>query len=135
MRQNFGAADVRRAPRYFLDLLRFGVDEGQRHQALFRSAAWLTEQGAPTSLCFALLTEPGRDVGLTPKDVERQIACGIEHARKQCAATAHQPAAVAPGDAWEHPADRLGTIDPAALSFDFGANVTTGPYGSEGGRR
>ncbi|MBM3984008.1 MAG: hypothetical protein FJ304_27810, partial [Planctomycetes bacterium] len=36
-----------RAPRYFLDLLRFGVDEGERHQTLFRCAAWLTEQGAP----------------------------------------------------------------------------------------
>ena len=71
-----------RAPRYFLDLLRFGVDEGERHQRLFRCAAWLTEQGAPPSLVAALLTEPGRDVGLTPKDVDRQIACGIEHARR-----------------------------------------------------
>ncbi len=72
-----------RAPRYFLDLLRFGVDEGERHRTLFRCAAWLTEQGAPPSLAAALLTEPGRDVGLTPKDVDRQIACGIEHARRQ----------------------------------------------------
>ena len=72
-----------RAPRYFLDLLRFGVDEGERHQTLFRCAAWLTEQGAPPSLVAALLTEPGRDVALTPKDVDRQIACGIEHARNQ----------------------------------------------------
>ncbi len=72
-----------RAPRYLLDLLRFGVDEGERHQAVFRCAAWLTEQGAPPSLVFALLTEPGRDVGLAPKDVDRQIACGIEHARRQ----------------------------------------------------
>jgi len=75
-------ADVR-APRYFLDLLRFGIDEGERHQTLFRCAAWLTEQGAPPSLAVALLTEPGRDVGLTPRDVDRQIQCGIEHARKQ----------------------------------------------------
>ena len=72
-----------RAPRYFLDLLRFGVGEGERHQTVFRCAAWLTEQGAPPSLVAALLTEPGRDVGLTPKDVDRQIACGIEHARNQ----------------------------------------------------
>lgn len=72
-----------RAPRYFLDLLRFGVDEGGRHQTLFRCAAWLTEQGAPPSLVAALLIEPGRDVGLTPKDAARQIACGIEHARRQ----------------------------------------------------
>lgn len=72
-----------RAPRYFLELLRFGVPEGERHGTLFRCAAWLTEQGAPPSLCAAILTEPGRDVGLTPADVERQIRCGIEHAAKQ----------------------------------------------------
>lgn len=136
-RRDIGKADTR-APRYFLDLVRFGVDEGQRHQTLFRCAAWLTEQGAPPSLCTALLTEPGRDVGLTPKDVERQIACGIGHARKQRAAPTTDPLANEPppelrGDAWEHPADQLGSIDPAALSFDFGAN-TAGPYGSERGR-
>lgn len=77
-----GTSDPR-APRYFLDLLRFGVDEGERHQTLFRCAAWLSEQGAPPSLVAALLTEPGRDVGLAPRDVDRQIACGIEHARRQ----------------------------------------------------
>lgn len=82
VRRDFGPVDAR-APRYFVDLLRFGVNEGERHQTLFRCAAWLTEQGAPPSLCSALLTEPGRDVGLTPKDVERQIQCGIEHARRQ----------------------------------------------------
>lgn len=132
-RRDFGTADTR-APRYFLDLLRFGVDEGQRHQTLLRCAAWLTEQGAPPLLCSALLTEPGRDVGLTPKDVERQITCGIEYARRQRGTSDDEPAEADRGDSWEHPADRLGTIDPAALSFDFGANVT-GPYGSEGGRR
>jgi hypothetical protein len=79
---NAGTPD-KRAPRYVLDFLRFGVNEGERHQTLFRCAAWLTEQGSPPSLVVALLTEPGRDVGLTPKDVARQIACGIEHTRRQ----------------------------------------------------
>lgn len=82
VRQAAGPADVR-APRYFLDLLRFGADVGERHQTLFRCAAWLTEQGAPPLLVAALLTEPGRDVGLSPADVDRQIACGIAHARHQ----------------------------------------------------
>ncbi len=82
-RRDFAGAPDLRAPRYVLDLLRFGVDEGERHTVLFRCAAWLAEQGAPPSLVGALLTEPGRDVGLAPKDVDRQIACGIEHARRQ----------------------------------------------------
>ncbi|WP_439624001.1 hypothetical protein [Gemmata sp.] len=77
-----------RAPRYLVDFFRFGTGEGERHQTLFRCAAWLTEQGAPPSLVAALLTEPGCDVGLAPKDVERQIGCGIEHARRQRSATA-----------------------------------------------
>lgn len=132
VRRGNGAADAR-APRYFLDLLRFGVDQGERHHTLFRCAAWLTEQGAPPSLVAAILTEPGRDVGLTPKDVDRQIACGIEHARKQRGTPAAEPAKADRGDAWEHPADRIGSIDPAALSFDYGANA--GPYSTEGGRR
>ena len=71
------------APRYFLEFLRFGTDAGDRHTTLFKCAAWLAEQGAPPSLCLAILTEPGRDLGLMPKDVERQIRCGIEHAQKQ----------------------------------------------------
>lgn len=73
----------RRAPRYLLEFLRFGVNEGERHVTLFWCAAWLTEQGAPPNLCFALLTEPGEDVGLMPRDVERQIQCGIKHSLRQ----------------------------------------------------
>jgi hypothetical protein len=133
-RRDFGDGPDLRAPRYLVDFLRFGTDEGQRHETLFRCAAWLTEQGAPPSLCSALLTEPGRDVGLAPKDVERQVACGIEHARKQRAAAADEPAEADRGDSWEHAADRRYVIDPAALSFDFGANAA-GPYGGAGGRR
>ena len=81
-RRDSGTGDTR-APRYLVDFIRFGVEEGDRHHTLFRSAAWLTEQGAPPALVAALLTEPGRDVGLMPKDVDRQIACGIEHAGRQ----------------------------------------------------
>lgn len=122
-----------RAPRYFLDLLRFGVDEGERHHTLFRCAAWLTEQGASPSLVAALLTETGRDVGLTPKDVDRQIACGIDHARRQRGASADpRPDATADPDAFErwaieHEGDPL---PPGALDFPFGALA---PGNSEGG--
>ena len=82
VRRDCGSTDAR-APRYFTDLLRFGVGVGDRHHTLFRCAAWLTEQGAPPSLCSALLTEAGRDVGLPPADVARQIDCGVRHALKQ----------------------------------------------------
>lgn len=114
-----------RAPRYLVDFLRFGTDAGQRHQTLFRCAAWLTEQGAPPALVAALLTEPGRDVGLTPKDVDRQITCGIDHARKQGAG----PADVDAAERWAiaHEADPL---PPGALEFPFGALALTK---SEGG--
>lgn len=132
VRRDFGPVDAR-APRYFLDLLRFGVGEGERHQTLFRCAAWLTEQGSPPSLCFALLTEPGRDVGLTPADVARQIQCGIEHARRQRGATTDpRPDPAADPDAFErraiaHEADPL---PPGAIDFPFGA---LSPERSEGG--
>lgn len=113
-----------RAPRYLVDFFRFGTDAGQRHQTLFRCAAWLTEQGAPPALVAALLTEPGRDVGLAPKDVERQIACGIDHARKQGAGRADVDA----GERWAlaHESDPL---QPAALAFPFGAVATHGEGG------
>jgi hypothetical protein len=115
-----------RAPRYFVDFLRFGVDPGDRHATLFRCAAWLTEQGSPASLVVALLTEPGRDVGLTPADVDRQIRCGIEHARRQRGpAPDPRPDPTADPDAFErwaieHESDPLPS---GATDFPFGASA------------
>lgn len=119
VRRDIGNADTK-APRYFMDFIRFGVDEGERHQTLFRSAAWLTEQGAPPSLVSALLVEPGRDNGLSPKDVDRQIQCGIEHARRQRGASADPPADPDACERWaiQHESDPL---PPDALDFPFGA--------------
>jgi hypothetical protein len=119
-----------RAPRYFLDFLRFGVEEGERHTTLFRSAAWLAEQGAPPSLVAALLTEPGRDVGLMPKDVDRQIACGIEHAARQ-ALEAGTLGRLHP-DAGERAAIEAedAPLPEGATAFPFGAPA---PRESEGG--
>ncbi|CAN5544676.1 hypothetical protein BH11PLA2_BH11PLA2_25210 [soil metagenome] len=126
-RRDFATADTM-APRYFLELLRFGVDEGERHRRVFQCAAWLTEQGAPPSLCSALLTEPARDVGLTPKDVTRQIQCGIEHARRQRGTTTKP-------EPTEEELERLAIqqeadpLLPGALDFPFGALA---PNESEG---
>ncbi|MFO0842093.1 MAG: hypothetical protein U0797_06780 [Gemmataceae bacterium] len=115
-RRDPGTPDAR-APRYLLDLLRFGVPEGERRPTLFRCAAWLTEQGAPPSLCHALLTEPGCDVGVSPKDVARQVDCGIAHAQRQRGHAA-DPDDVAERWAIEHEHDPL---TPGALDFPFGA--------------
>jgi len=116
-----------KAPKYLLDFLRFGAEVGERHKTLFRCAAWLTEQGAPPSLCYALLMEPGCDVGLAPKDAERQIHCGIEHALKQRSDVIPDLTTIENYDAAErwcimHEAD---PVPPDAMSFDFGCNVTT----------
>lgn len=55
--------------------------EGDRHRLLFSAAANLAEFGCPPALAHALLTESGLDCGLPPKDVARQIECGLTHGR------------------------------------------------------
>jgi hypothetical protein len=112
-----------RAPRYLIEFLRFGVPEGERATTLFRSAAWLTEQSAPPSLVYALLTEPGLDCGLPPSEVRRQIACGVTHAQRQRTAADPPPDPTTDPDAFEawairHESDPL---PPGALDFPFGA--------------
>jgi hypothetical protein len=59
------------------------VEVGERHRRLFSAAANLAEFGTIDDLIFDILTEPGLDTGLPPREVERQIRTGIEHARRQ----------------------------------------------------
>jgi hypothetical protein len=59
------------------------VEVGSRHARLFSAAANLAEFATVDDLVRAILTEPGLDTGLPPKEVRRQIDCGIEHARRQ----------------------------------------------------
>jgi hypothetical protein len=59
-----------------------GAEEGDRHRLLFSAAANLGEFPSVEALAYALLREPGLDSGLPPSDVDRQIRCGLEHARK-----------------------------------------------------
>lgn len=54
---------------------------GDRHRMLFSAAANLGEFGCPPALAQALLAEAGLDSGLPPKEVLRQIECGLAHAR------------------------------------------------------
>jgi hypothetical protein len=59
------------------------VEVGDRHRRLFSAAANLAEFESADDLILAVLTEPGFDIGLPPREVERQIRTGIAHARGQ----------------------------------------------------
>ena len=69
-----GAPTLNRAT---LDFIRHGADQGDRHRLLFSAAANLAEFGCPPALAVALLEEPSLDSGLPPKEVRRQIDCGL----------------------------------------------------------
>lgn len=60
-----------------LDFIRHGADQGDRHRLLFSAAANLGEFGCPPALAHTLLEESGLDSGLPPKDVRRQVECGL----------------------------------------------------------
>ncbi len=59
------------------------IEVGERHRRLFSAAANLAEFATLDDLIRAILAEPGLDTGLPPREVERQIECGIQHARRQ----------------------------------------------------
>mgnify|MGYP006280493069 CR=1 FL=1 len=71
-------ASLNRATR---DFIAGGASEGDRHRLLFSAAANLAELGAPERLAFELLAESALDSGLPPAEVDRQIRCGLQHAR------------------------------------------------------
>ncbi len=64
--------------RLTLEFIRNGASQGDRHRLLFSAAANLGEFGCPPTLAHALLSDTARDSGLPPKDVRRQIDCGLE---------------------------------------------------------
>jgi len=64
--------------RQTLQFIREGANQGDRHRLLFSCAANLGEFGCPAELAHALLTEAGLDSGLAPKEVRRQIECGLQ---------------------------------------------------------
>ncbi|MBN2293940.1 MAG: hypothetical protein JXM70_16050 [Pirellulales bacterium] len=63
--------------RQTLNFIRDGASVGDRHRLLFSAAANLAEFGCPPALAIALLEEPSLDAGLPPKEVRRQIRCGL----------------------------------------------------------
>jgi hypothetical protein len=60
-----------------LDFIRDGAGAGDRHRLLFSAAANLAEFGCRLPLAVALLEESAIDSGLPPKEVRRQIECGL----------------------------------------------------------
>jgi hypothetical protein len=60
-----------------VEFIRDGAQVGDRHRLLFSAAANLAEYGCPPALAHALLTESALDAGLAPRDVRRQIECGL----------------------------------------------------------
>jgi hypothetical protein len=56
---------------------------GERHKTILSAAADLAEFPTIDDLIVALLTTPSLDTGLPPREVDRQIQCGIEMARRQ----------------------------------------------------
>jgi hypothetical protein len=63
--------------RVTLAFIRDGAADGDRHRLLYSAAANLAEFGCPPALAHALLTEAALDSGLPPRDVRRQIECGM----------------------------------------------------------
>ena len=55
------------------------IAAGDRHRLLFSAAANLAEFSCPSALAHELLSEAGRDAGLSPSEVRRQIDCGLSH--------------------------------------------------------
>ena len=71
-----------RLNRSTLDFIRHGAGGGDRHRLLFSAAANLAEFGCPSELVRELLTEAALDSGLSPKEAQRQIDCGLKHQPK-----------------------------------------------------
>ena len=83
-RVNRTATTAGRLNRQTMDYIKQCTETGKsRHTTLLSAAANLREFGASEALITALLEEQGLDDGLPPKDVQRQIQCGIVHADRQ----------------------------------------------------
>ncbi|MFZ1935132.1 MAG: hypothetical protein WCB27_18495 [Thermoguttaceae bacterium] len=69
-----GTPTLNRSTLYFI---RGGASAGDRHRLLYSAAANLAEFACPSALAVALLEESGLDSGLPPKEIRRQIECGL----------------------------------------------------------
>jgi hypothetical protein len=99
--------------------MRFEITEGpQAGRTLVRT--WTFGEKA--------MTEPGLDVGLPPKEVERQIVCGVAHARRQRGEVEAPPQNPHnPESPTDH--DDSHPLPPGATDFPFGALAHAGAEG------
>ncbi len=113
----------RRPGAYFVEFFRFGVDPGERHRTCSAAPPGWPNRGAAPLALRAMLTEAGEDNGLAPRDVARQIRCGIDHAvtatRGRPTRDRTPPRTRDGFEAWavRHEGDPL---PPGALAFPFG---------------
>jgi hypothetical protein len=123
--------------RQTLAFIRDGAGEGDRHRLLYSAARNLGEFGCSPALAHALLAEAALDCGLAPKEVARQIECGL----KDQGSPVEQPATPSPvanaddlqeqiAALWQAPAPPAGKIDDG----DGNGDAWEGPYSKEGGR-
>jgi hypothetical protein len=80
-----------RLNRLTMEFIRDGAAEGDRHRLLFSAAANLAEFGCPALLAHALLTEAALDSGLPPREVRRQIECGLAYGGGRNAGSNNDP--------------------------------------------
>ncbi|MDY0165277.1 MAG: hypothetical protein RBS80_01955 [Thermoguttaceae bacterium] len=88
--------------------IREGATTGDRHRLLFSAAANLGEFACPPALAVALLEEAALDSGLPPRDVRRQVECGL------AAVGGGEPDAALPSPADDPPGVAVADSPPAA---------------------
>jgi len=70
-----------RVNRATLEFIRDGAPEGERALRLFSAAANCAEFKTVEELTHAIQSEAALDTGLPPKEIFRQIECGLNHAK------------------------------------------------------
>jgi hypothetical protein len=115
-----------------LDFIREGAGTGDRHRLLFSAAANLAEFGCSPTLAVALLEESALDSGLPPKDVRRQIDCGLAAAGSATQQDAGQsPQEASDGSTVKEPSEAA-ISDSGGLGGQTCQQATTAPLPAAG---
>jgi hypothetical protein len=107
--------------------IREGAGTGDRHRLLFSAAANLAEFGCSPALAVALLEESALDSGLPPKDVRRQVECGLAAAGSATQQDAGQSPQTDPDGSTVKEPPEAAISDSGGLGGQAGQQVTTAP--------